>query len=190
MGNFILFQINGYLNPMNYYDLVSRGTNTSGSNQCYGTYSSSTGIASGGGYTNSCIHSGANEYTSGTAWYNYALASAGTITGTSNTTNTAQSICPKGWTLPSTTQMNTIGSIAGGTGPETGSNTYIPEFSPVLGGHYANGSSYYEATIGLWWGSTASTDHDRYCLYYNGSILYTDWAGRYFGRYIRCVSSS
>ena len=90
--------------------------------------------------------------------------------------NTAtESICPNGWTLPTTKQID--------------ANRNITSFSPVLGGYYVNGTLYDEDTHGLWWSSTAYSGAKRYRLYYNGSSLYTNNDGRRRdGIYIRCVS--
>ncbi|MBQ3293170.1 hypothetical protein IJG93_02625 [Candidatus Saccharibacteria bacterium] len=110
------------------------------------------------------------------SWYNYALASAGTITGTNNTTTATQSICPKGWTLPSQTQID--------------SQRDINSFSPVLGGFYDDGTLYGESARGNWWGSTASNGATRYRLGYDGSNLYTYDYDRYHGFYVRCVQAS
>ena len=157
--------------------------------ECYGTYSSTSQTGSGTGYINACIHSGVNDYTSGnTVWYNYVVASAGTIknSNSSDTTGTTvvatESVCPKGWSLPTTKQIDTIG------GASPGSTTYISSFSPVLGGNYVNGTLDNESTYGLWWGSTAYSGAVRYGLYYDGSSLYTGNFRRYYGYYVRCVS--
>ena len=160
-------------------NLEKRGTS---GGECYGTYDSSTGTGSGGGYSNACIHSGSNSYTSGnTVWYNYGTASAGTITGTNNATITTESVCPKNWSLPTVEQARNIG-------PDAGSAAYIDIFSPVLGGNYGNGMLRNESTRGIWWGNTAHTGAIRYYLYYDGSSLYTADYYRYSGLYIRCVS--
>ena len=96
--------------------------------------------------------------------------------------NTAtESVCPKGWTLPTTKQISTIG-------PSGGSSTYVTGFNPVLGGVYGNGAIYNEDTRGFWWGSTADNGVSRYNLSYNGSSLYTYNYYRRVGIYIRCVS--
>ena len=151
---------------------MKRGTS---GGECYGTYSSTTGTGSGGGYTNACIHSDSSSYAGGnTVWYNYATASAGTITGTNNTTISTENVCPKGWSLP--------------TEKQTSNNTDIDIFSPVLGENYNNGVLNNEATYGFWWNSTAYNDGRRYALNYNNSSLYTESGNRYGGRYIRCVS--
>ncbi|MBR3252960.1 hypothetical protein IKF84_02715 [Candidatus Saccharibacteria bacterium] len=92
-----------------------------------------------------------------------------------------ESVCPKGWSLPTPIQTRIIG-------PDVGSSTYISSFSPVLGGRYGNGILNYESTRGFWWGNTASTGAERYILAYNGSVLYTGSGVRTNGFYIRCVS--
>ena len=103
---------------------------------------------------------------------------------TSSTTTATQSICPKGWTLPAKTQID---SLSGGSG----STAYVGSFSPVLGGSYHNGTLIVESTQGSWWGSTAHNGAARYYLYYNGSSLYTGSAGRRNdGAYVRCVQAS
>ena len=125
-----------------------------------------------------------------TNWYNYTLASAGTIidedtTSSNPATNTAdstESICPKGWTLPSRVQTRSIG-------PGAGSSTYVSSFSPVLGGDYGNATLDNESTHGYWWGSEAYNGARRYYLNYNGSSLYTSYGSRYYGRYVRCVQA-
>ncbi|MBR3253015.1 hypothetical protein IKF84_03010, partial [Candidatus Saccharibacteria bacterium] len=88
---------------------------------------------------------------------------------------------PKGWTLPSDTQIQSIGD---------GTSTYVSSFSPVLGGAYVNGTLYSESTYGYWWGSTASSGVGRYFLYYNGSSLSTSGNRRTYGVYVRCIQAS
>ena len=165
------------------YDLITYGTS---GKECWGTYSDSTKKGYGPGYENNCIHSGTIKALGDlpTNWYNYTLASAGTIidkntTSTNPATNinsATESICPRGWTLPSKTQID--------------SQTDIASFSPVLGGYYLQGTLEAEATRGYWWGSEAYSGALRYRLYYNGSSLATGNSGRrYHGIYIRCVQA-
>ena len=169
-------------NKLTTYNLVTYGTS---GKECYGGWNSSTQTGWGPAYENSCIHSG-TIVSSGdlpTNWYNYTLATAGTIidknTSSSNpatNTNTAtESICPKGWTLPSKKQID--------------ANRDTASFSPVLGGGYRNGTLYNEGTYGLWWGSTAYSGALRYGLRYNGSSLYTGYDYRHNGLYVRCVQA-
>ena len=88
---------------------------------------------------------------------------------------------PKGWTLPSTEQTQTIGN---------GTDNYVPAFSPTLGGFYYNGSPGYIATRGIWWSSTMYDTVIRYILSYNSTNLYISDGYRYYGFYIRCVQAS
>ncbi|MBQ6409942.1 hypothetical protein IJI18_01640 [Candidatus Saccharibacteria bacterium] len=89
---------------------------------------------------------------------------------------TTESVCPKGWTLPTTKQID--------------ANRDTTNFSTVLGGYYSNGTLSDEATLGFWWGSEAYNGGKRYYLDYNGSSLHTNYGGgsRHRGFYIRCVS--
>ena len=113
-----------------------------------------------------------------------ALTPTGASPSTASSTTTAtQSICPKGWTLPSQTQID---SLSGGSS----NTTYVGSFSPVLGGYYLNGTLGNESTYGFWWGSTAYDSAQRYLLYYDGSSLYTDGGTRRSGFYVRCVQAS
>ena len=160
--------------------------------ECYGSYNSTSQTGWGPAYQNACIHSGTIKALGDlpTNWYNYTLASAGTIIDenttssapATNTTKATESICPKGWTLPDKAQSHSIG-------PDADSATYIPSFSPVLGGNYGNGTLYNEATHGYWWGSEAYNGARRYALGYNGSILYTNNNSRHGGVYVRCVQA-
>ena len=92
-----------------------------------------------------------------------------------------ESICPKGWTLPSKVQTDSISE-------GFSSATYIPDFSPVLGGYYSNSTLYSKGTDALWWDSTAYDGVRRHGLYYYDGELRANRAYRHSGYYIRCVS--
>ena len=118
-----------------------------------------------------------NEYG---AWYNYAAATAGDITTSSNATEASYSICPKGWRLPSRSEFNGI----------TGSSS---AFSPVYSGDYYGGTLNYAGPSGYggWWSSTAYNSTRRYYLRYsNGSLNVSYSLNRYDGGSVRCVRSS
>ncbi|MBQ3440921.1 hypothetical protein IJG27_01245, partial [Candidatus Saccharibacteria bacterium] len=114
---------------------------------------------------------------------NYTLASAGTIIDENTTSSNpatnidpaTESICPKGWTLPSKTQIDSQRDVA--------------SFSPVLGGNYSTGNLYNGATRGYWWGSEAYSAAWRYSLGYNGSSLSTTNRARQYGICVRCVQA-
>ena len=154
--------------------------------ECYGVYNDTSRQSWGPGVGNSCVHSGiiATSGDLSTVWYNYALASAGTIAEkdttssnpAANVSRAAETICPKGWTLPSKAQVD--------------SNKNIAAFSPVAGGDYTNGNIYNVSTQGRWWANEASNGALRVRQMYDGNSLYTSVASRYSGFYIRCVQKS
>ena len=141
---------------------------------------------SSNGYTYPCAKAGKDDNNNDTVWYNYAAASAGTITGSSNSTYATQDICPKGWKLPvygsSTKEAGSIRSIT----------SYTTAFSPVYGGYYNDDGSLGNAsTGGYWWSATASDNTGgRYRLNYYSGSLSTANDYRRNGRYVRCVRSA
>ena len=108
-------------------------------------------------------------------WYNYAGATAMSVTSTTWTEASA-SICPAGWTLP---DRNEIAIIA----------NYQTEFSPVTANGYNDGSTYCPG-YGRWWGSTRSASGDRPdYLCYNANTTLTPSDGIVNSRkaYVRCM---
>lgn len=155
------------------YDLVTYGD--SGANgYCYGDTNG------GKGFSNPCIHS--KDTTSGNdtigVWYNYVAATAGTITGNSNSTDATESICPKGWQLPSHADNQALVSAIGSS-PTV--------FNPVYGGDYANGALNLGTTRGFWWAATAYNNQRHHYLVY-GSNLTASANLRHMGVYVRCVA--
>ncbi|MDO4508211.1 MAG: hypothetical protein Q4B65_02405 [Candidatus Saccharibacteria bacterium] len=118
--------------------------------------------------------------------YNYAAASAGTIKNDpstdSSTAEATSSICPKGWTLPSSSQQEWMAYTA--------TEEQKAAFSPVYSGSFYRGSVLDVGSYGRWWSSTANDEYYRYYLYYYGGSLYTDYDGRRYGYSVRCVLGS
>ena len=113
-------------------------------------------------------------------WYNYAAASAMTITGSSNENPQTYDICPKGWRLPTNTE-------------QSGITSYASAYSPVAGGRYYD-STLNDTEVGYWWSSTPGSatfsTTFRYYLRWGGSSLNTDGNNRGRGLYVRCIRSS
>ena len=108
-------------------------------------------------------------------WYNYAVASAMSITGNSNTDTQTYDICPDGWRLPTYTEQRGITS-------------YANAYNPITGGRYT-GTSQELTTYGGWWSSTVYNASARYDLYWNTNLYMTfDYRGG--GFYIRCIRST
>ena len=140
-------------------------------------------LTSGNTYDAARYHNSGN--TTKGYWYNYAGASAMTITGSSNSTEATYDICPSGWRLPTYAETQTIGTY---------DNTYVSAFSPVTGGYYYSGSIGDTGT-GYWWSSAAVSTVNRYYLEHGGSSLsatgsYYGYGSRQYGFYIRCIRAS
>lgn len=122
--------------------------------------------------------------------YNYAAATAGTITGSSNSTEATQDICPKGWRLPTLAEQTSIT----GTSQDNFSTTNVTAFNAVAAGFYFSGSLNDSGSGGNWWSSTANSNASRYSLFYDttlglysGNIYYRGSSVRNRGLSVRCV---
>lgn len=127
------------------------------------------------------------------AWYNYPAATAETITGSRNSTNTTNDICPLNWHLPTgpnTTSDTDFNKLVGNTtsGWQATASS-LNAFDAVAGGYYA--SNYPRDTgYGYWWSAVASDVTYRYYLGYNkGASQFTGGhtSARYGGVYVRCA---
>ena len=123
-------------------------------------------------------------------WYNYASATAKTITGNSNSTVATEDICPANWHLPNYDTNNTAGSV---NSIVNASDSTKSAFQPVAGGHYSNGShiDIYTTDHGWWWSTAAYDPLQRYIFYYHKTYysesLNTGYGGRDNNFYIRCT---
>ncbi|MDO4507953.1 MAG: FISUMP domain-containing protein [Candidatus Saccharibacteria bacterium] len=82
-------------------------------------------------------------------YYNYKVATAGTISGSNNNNEAEYDICPKGWKLPSLSEQKTL------TDNSTAwSTTNVEAFSPVKSGYYNNTYLYNSNQYGYWWSTT------------------------------------
>ena len=146
-----------------------------------------TDVISGNTY-NAHYHVG-NHYT-----WNAATAGTG---GTITSANAKDSICPKGWQLPTSNNTNS-GSFGGLTAAYSiSSNT---DGSPALvsapvsfvrSGSVFSGSLRFAGNNGIYWSSTAfSSTSLAYALYfYSGGVYPSDDYSRYAGRSVRCLAS-
>ncbi len=127
-------------------------------------------------------------------WYTYAAATAGTITGTSNSSAATYDICPKGWHLPTgpnttiDTDLNKL--IGNATSSWQDPTSGLTAFGAVAGGFYNNGSL---GNLGraYWWSTVASSTSGRYRLGYNSSIGQFEGdnkSDRHRGFFVRCVT--
>ena len=112
--------------------------------------------------------------------YQWSAATAG-YTGTSQST---QSICPKGWTLPSVSQFQTL--VNNGL---SGSNFMNAPYYLLRGGHIYS-SLAYAGSYGYYWSSTPSGSSNAYNLdFFSGYVLASYYDRRYYGFSVRCVAA-
>ena len=140
---------------------------TYGSNYCYGQSTSGSAV------NYACVHSSSNMNYG--VYYNYVATTAGTITGTSNTTNASESICPAGWRLPTKAEFSGITS-------------YVDVFSPVAAGYVLRGSIS-ATTDGIYYSSTADNQNERSFLRYYSSNNTAEVSSvyRYASNSVRCI---
>ena len=112
-------------------------------------------------------------------YYQWSAATAG-YTGTSQST---QSICPKGWTLPSENQFQAL--INSGL---SGSNYMNAPYYLLIGGYLRYNSLYLAGSYGYYWSSTSGGSSSYATTLYVGSgdaiVSYND---RHDGDSVRCV---
>ena len=135
------------------------------------------------------------QYDAGSAYnmvYNYYAASAGTISGSSNSSNASYDICPAGWGLPtggsSSGELKTlIGSYSLKTEIPAGSNGGLA-FN--RSGNYSINGITGKGTYGGYWSSTKYSTAEMYDLHYGQTSYTAGWNDRSAGRQIRCVLKS
>ena len=115
-----------------------------------------------------------NTYNATGGWYNYCAASAGTVCDSGTTENANSDICPKGWRLPTDSEMNNVASAA--------------HFNwKFYAGYYDNGSLQDASTLSFWWSATAYSAEYQYSPYYISGSLYTGGSSKCRGFFVRCV---
>ena len=113
-------------------------------------------------------------------YYQWSAATAG-YTGTSQST---QSICPKGWTLPSRSQFQAL--INSGL---DGTNFMQSPYYLLRGGYLRNSSLYRAGSSGFYWASTPDGSNTAYDLLVTSGWAGVDYGSRYIGYSVRCVAA-
>ena len=133
--------------------------------------------------SNAYVDSDGGFYT----WYT-ATAGTGTRSLSANGQNTAVSVCPKGWRLP--TSGNSSSEF------QTLYNNYNSSSAlrsnPVnltLSGYVYSSSRVYQGSDGYYWSSTVYSDNRAYGLYLNTSDVHPiNVNNRYGGFSVRCIA--
>lgn len=121
-------------------------------------------------------------------FYQWNAATAGTG-DTITSTNATDSICPKGWKLPTSNNSNpgSFGDLIGSLNRTT--ITQAPYyFNPS--GYVRPGSLWYAGSRGYYWSSTAgsSTSGVYYLVFYSDFFGPSGYGERYYGRSVRCLA--
>ncbi len=149
-----------------------------------------TNCNSSNGYNNICSHAAdvldARTTSLNTkqlgVWYNYAAATAGKITGSSNSNAAAEDICPVGWHMPFYNTDRRAGSFQSVTNSSNRSS-----FNVVRGSYYIDGT-FGNNSYGYWWSASLYSSSSRYAMYgYSNTSYGLEGWGRYSGLNIRCV---
>ena len=151
------------------------------------TDGNATDVISGNTY-NAHYHVG-NHYT-----WNAATAGTG---GTITSTNAKDSICPKGWQLPTSNNTNS-GSFGGLTAAYSISSNSAGSIALVSAplyfvrsGFVYSGSLWYAGDYGFYWSSTATSSSNYACnlSFYSGGVYPSNNYNRYYGFSVRCLAS-
>ncbi len=130
-------------------------------------------------------------------YYNWYAATNGTGTSSMTSGNATGSVCPTGWSLPTSRNSSTeIGSFGGLTtaysiGNNAAGSTKLRS-APlyfVYGGRVSNSSLNDAGSDGYYWSSTADSASSAYNLYfYSSNVIPSNNLDRYVGLSVRCVA--
>lgn len=137
-------------------------------------------------------------------YYNYCAASAGSYcygNGTSYGTssgNATESICPKGWRMPTgntsgeySALANAIYGSTSSTSDATAYANYRAALHLPLSGYFYSGSAYDQGSNGRWWSSTRDVNYLMYTLNASTSTINPAYSSnRRNGYSLRCVAGS
>ena len=153
------------------------------------TDSAETGHASLGNYYN---------WTAAIASNNSSSLTQSTLSDISK--NPKNSICPKGWRLPtvsseseslagSTNEFGRLNYIYNGGSTTTGDKLLLPPLQFVLSGSIGGGRLNYFPTNGTYWSSTNGSDSVAYSIFFDRNAIHLkEPYARFGGRLARCLA--
>ena len=175
-------------------DLTSANTNlsTTVTASTFNGWKKTTGSATFG--AGEYISVSGTDSTSGTAYgtlYNYYAASAGTISGETNSSNAGYDICPAGWRLPTGGSSGEFNALYSQYNSNALMRASIENSGAAfaLAGSFVDAAPVYQGSFGYYWSSTRYNDTLMYLLGLNTSSVYP--ANSYYrsnGSAIRCVA--
>ena len=168
-------------------NLTSSNTNLS-STISYSTFNSWR-VSTLNNTTNSgqFINASGTDPTSGTpngTEYNFYAASAGTISGSTNSSDAIYDICPAGWRLPTGGNYNEFVLLISSYSWDESKMT-IPVTSG--GAAFALYSHWYPGSIGYYWTSTSYDDSNMWNGYFSSSVASSTYVNRDSVSTMRCI---
>ena len=139
--------------------------------------------------------SGFNAYDTSNAYvdsdsglYNWYTATAGTGTQAMSSGNTTASICPKGWSLPTSGSNGEFQILYNNYNSSSALSS-----NPVnltLSGYVSNSSRIHQGIFGYYWSSTVSTSYAAYTLYLGtaSGVGPADFGNKDRGFSVRCLA--
>ncbi len=127
-------------------------------------------------------------------YYSWAAAIAGqvaTLTSTTVGEQSTQSICPKGWTLPTSGDGKQFAMLTNGLNASvtvTANNLKLAPYYFVYNGGANSNSLENVGERGHYWSSTAGDRFNAYSLYFNTGVNPSSYDGRHYGFSIRCIA--
>ena len=124
--------------------------------------------------------------------YNYYAASAGTVSGSSNSSNAAYDICPSGWRLPTGGASGELKALYDAYNSFSSMHNSIDNHGAAfpLSGAFTNSTPISIGTVGNYWSSTVDPSDDTSMSHLYLSELNTTTANtssRKDGQSIRCI---
>ena len=125
---------------------------------------------------------------SGSGFYNWYTATAGTGTQSMSSGNTSVSICPKGWRLPTSGSSNSEFQTLYNNYNSSSALRSNP-VNLTLSGYVVSSSRSDQGSNGSYWSSTVFSGDNAYVLYLGGANVYpANSNSKYYGFSVRCIA--
>lgn len=136
-----------------------------------------------------------SDTVSGTAYgtlYNYYAASAGTISGSTNSSNASYDICPAGWRLPTGGSTGEFSALYSNPSYNTVAKIRAPISQNgaafAFAGRFYGAGPIAQGSFGYYWSSTRYNDASMNSIRINTSYFFgNDYVNRSNGYAIRCI---
>ena len=121
-----------------------------------------------------------------------ATAGSGAYAMPASNQDTIQSICPKGWRLPTGGDTTSIGKseLQQLYDAYENFNDFVVATSAILSGHWESSSASFVGSYGIWWSSTAINEYSVYVLLLSNSGAVASDGNKRGGNFVRCIAEN